>query len=184
MDYNSLYLYIKHKFVGTKEYPFIQKMTINRKGWKEIKIRVYEKALVGSVKYMNQYIYFDKDGIVLECAEKAIEGVPYITGVEYKSFTLYERLEVTEEGIFERILNLSQLLQKYEMDLERLHFSQDGSVMLQTHGIKMYLGEQEFYDEQVAALAEILPTAIKEGLKGKIYMENYTAGDDIIFHKD
>lgn len=184
MDYNSLVLYIKNKFIGTGEYPFIQKMTITRKGRNEVKIRVYEKALAGCVKYMNQYIYFDKDGIVLECSEEAIDSIPYITGIEYRSFTLYEKLKVSDEEIFDRILSLSQLVQKYEIPLDRIHFSKDGGVMLQTEGIKIYLGEQEFYDERVSCLAEILPTALKEGLKGKIYMENYTSGDDIIFHKD
>lgn len=184
MDYNSLYLYIKHKFIGTREMPFIQKLTITRKGSREVTIRVYEKALAGCVKYMNQYIYFDKDGIVLECAEKAIEGIPCVTGVEYQGFTLYARLEVADEGIFERILDLSQLLQKYEIFPDRIHFAKDGTVMLEVSGIKIYLGEQEFYDEQVASLAEVLPTAVEENLKGRIHMENYTSGQDIIFNKD
>lgn len=184
LDYNSLYLHIKHKFIKTEERPFIQKMTIARKGRSEVKIHVYEKALAGCVKYMNQYIYFDKDGIVLECSQDKIEGVPYITGIDYESFTLYEKLKVSEEEIFDRILDLSQLVQKYELPLDRIHFSKDGSVMLQTEGIKMYLGEREFYDEQIASLTEVLPKAIEEKLKGKIYLENYASGDDIIFHKD
>lgn len=184
LDYNSLYLYIKHKFIGTGEYPFIQKLTITRKGAREVKIQVYEKALTGCVKYMNQYIYFDKDGIVLECSEQALEGIPLVTGIEYQGFTLYEKLQVLEEDIFKRILDLSQLVQKYEVQLDRIHFAKDNTVMLETNGIKIYLGEKEFYDEQVASLAEVLPTAIAEGLKGKIYMQNYSTGDDIIFHRD
>lgn len=183
-EYNSLVLYVKNKFIGTKEYPFIQKMTISRKGRHEVKIQVYEKALTGCVKYMNQFIYFDKDGIVLECAEKAIDNIPYITGIEYQGFTLYEKLKVSDEAVFNRILSLSQLLQRHEFPLDRIHFSEDGAVMLQTEKIKIYLGKREFYDEPVAALAEILPTILKKDLKGKIYMENYTTGDDIIFHKD
>lgn len=184
LDYNSLYLKVKHKFVGTKELPFIQKFTITQVNRHEVKVRVYEKALAGSVKYMNQYIYFDKDGIVLECSEKALDGIPCVTGVEYESFTLYQKLKVSDEGIFERILDLSQLLQKYEITPERIHFAKDGTVMLEVQKIKVYLGKQEFYDEQIAALSEVLPTAVKEGLKGKIYMENYTSGEDIIFHKN
>lgn len=184
LDYNSLVLYIKNKFIETREYPFIQKMTITRRGRNEVKIQVYEKALAGCVKYMNQYIYFDKDGIVLECSEEAIDNIPYITGIEYQGFTLYEKLKVSDEGIFDRILSLSQLVQKYEIPLDRIHFSQDGTVMVQADDIKVYLGEQDFYDERIACLAEILPIALKEGLKGKIDMENYNSGDDIIFHKD
>lgn len=184
LDYNSLYLYLKYKFVGAKELPFIQKFTITRKSRKEVQIQVYEKALAGCVKYMNQYIYFDKDGIVLECSEKALEGLPCVTGIDYQGFTLYEKLQVAEEGVFEKILDLSHLLEEYEIPLNRIHFAKDGTVMLETGGIKVYLGERQFYDEQVAALAEILPTAVEEELKGKIYMENYAPGQDIIFHRD
>jgi cell division protein FtsQ len=104
--------------------------------------------------------------------------------MDYGGFTLYQRLEVEKEEIFNRILDLSQLVQKYELSLDRIHFFEDTSVMLETSGIKIYLGEQEFYDEEIASLAEILPTAIGEGLKGNIHMENYTPGDDVIFHKE
>ncbi len=184
LDYNSLYLYFKHKFIGTKELPFIQKFTITRVSRKEVKVQVYEKALVGCVKYMNQYIYFDKNGIVLECSGEAMEGLPYVTGVDYQGFTLYEKLKVSDEAIFNRILDISQLVQKYELPLKRIHFSQNDTIMLETDGIKVYLGKREFYDEQVAALSEVLPTAQKEGLKGKIHMENYASGQDIIFLRD
>lgn len=184
LDYNSLYLTAKYKRMGVKEQPFVQKLTITRKGRSEIEIHVYEKSLAGCVKYMNQYIYFDKDGIVLECSEDKIEGVPQITGIDYRSFTLYEKLEVSENEIFDRILDLSQLIQKYELPLDRIHFAKDGTVMLETDGIKMYLGKREFYDEPVASLKEVLPKAMKEGLKGKIHLETYVSGDDIIFHKD
>jgi cell division protein FtsQ len=184
LDYNSLYLSLHYKGGELDDIPFIQKIVVTRQSHNTVKIQVYEKTLAGCVKYMNQYIYFDKDGIVLECSDEQLEGVPLITGMDYGGFTLYQRLEVEKEEIFNKILDLSQLVQKYELSLDRIHFFEDTSVMLETSGIKIYLGEQEFYDEEIASLAEILPTAIGEGLKGNIHMESYTPGDDVIFHKE
>ncbi len=184
LDENQLILSLKNKFVAREEIPFIQKIDVINKGHHGVKLRVYEKSLVACVKYMNQYIYFDKDGIVLECSEQAIEGIPYVTGIEYQGFTLYEKLTVEDNHVFACILDLAQLIQKYKLPVNRIHFSEDETVMLEAEGIKTYLGKREFYDEQMVALSEVLPQAIKEKLKGRIYMENYQAGDNILFHKE
>ncbi len=43
--------------------------------WQSLKIRVYEKNMVGYVRYLGQDVYFDKDGIVVESSTQELEGI-------------------------------------------------------------------------------------------------------------
>ena len=161
----------------------MEKVTITRKGNHKVSIHVYEKSLTASVKYMGQYVYFDKDGIVLECQEEPIEGLPCIEGLPFSGFVLYEKLKVEDDSVFNRILDLSQLLEKYELDVEKIRFKENGNVILRSGEVKVYLGNKEFYDEQIVALSEIFPKALEEKLSGDIDMENYSVGDEVILKK-
>lgn len=180
---NSLLFYWKARYIGLKELPYVEKVAVKRVSNHEITIRIYEKNLVACVKYMSQYLYFDKDGIVLGTSGEAIEGVPRISGLTFSGFQIYQPLEVEETEIFNRILDISQIIRRYELSVDKIHFSDKNEVSLTAGGIKIYLGKREFYDEPIAALAEILPEAGKENLKGSINMENYQNGDDVIFRK-
>ncbi len=182
-DYNSLLLYAKYRYVGIKEIPFVQKVTITRKGNHKVIIKVYEKSLTASVKYMGQYVCFDKDGIVLECSEEPLKGVPCIEGMQFSGFVLYEKLKVEDEDIFNRILDLSQLLSKYNLVVEHIRFTKDNEVILKSGNVKVFLGNREFYDEQLVALTEIFPKALEKELSGEIHMENYSIGDEVILKK-
>lgn len=183
IDYNTILFYIKYRYIGLKEIPFVQKITVKRDGRNGLKVKIYEKALVASVKYMGEYVYFDKEGTVLESSSKQIEGIPNIAGLHFDSFVLYEPLQVKEKSIFEKILDLSQLLRRYKMSVDKIKFDENKEVKLESQGIKIYLGKKDFYDEQIAALSEILPKAMEQKLKGVIRMENYTSGSEVILKR-
>lgn len=55
---------------------------------------MFEKSVVGYVSNMSSYMYFDKDGIIVESSSEQLPGVPWITGLEYGKILLYEPLEV------------------------------------------------------------------------------------------
>ena len=44
---NSLYLYLKYKYFGQEELPFIDKLEISLKSPGKVRIRVYEKSIIG-----------------------------------------------------------------------------------------------------------------------------------------
>ncbi len=178
---NSMLFYLKARYFGLKELPYIEKVAVKRVNNHEITIRVYEKTLIASVKYMSQYLYFDKDGVILGTSEEAMEGIPCISGLTFSGFKLYEPLQVEEKEIFTIILDISQIISRYKLTIDKIHFNSKNEVSLSTGDIKVYLGKHEFYDEPIAALSEILPTALKQNLKGNINMENYQSGDNVIF---
>lgn len=183
LEYNSIYLYIKYRYFKAKDIPFIQKVTIERVNNHEVNLNVYEKSLVACIRYMSEYIYFDKDGIVLESSPNKIEEIPYVTGVNFDSFTLYEKLKVKEDGIFDTILELSQLLKQYKLTVDKISFNHKDEVSLTSGQISVLLGKHQFYDEQIATLSSILWQAKEQQLTGVLDMKNYKAGDDVIFKK-
>lgn len=183
-DKNSFLLYLKYRYIGFEDIPFVEKVTVKRVSNHEVLIRVYEKSLVACVKYMSQYIYFDKDGVVLETSTDYVEGIPVISGLNFSGFSVYEKMQVEEQDIFEEILEVSQIIRRYKLDIDKIHFNDRNEVTLIAGDIKIYLGKREFYDEPIAALSEILPTALKEKLKGNINLENYKYGDKVVFRTE
>ena len=41
------------------------------------------KSIVGYVSYMSSYMYFDRDGIIVESSADCLPGIPWITGLEF-----------------------------------------------------------------------------------------------------
>lgn len=77
---NSLYLSFKYKNRGVENIPFVDVMDVKVLAPDTIRIVVYEKILTGYIKHMDTYLYFDKDGYVVENSGVRTAGVPQITG--------------------------------------------------------------------------------------------------------
>ena len=82
LDHNSLYLFLKYRKKGIEGIPFIEKMNVSILAPDTIKITVYEKAVAGYIEYLGKYMYFDKDGIIVETSDKKTVGIPQITGLK------------------------------------------------------------------------------------------------------
>ena len=63
---NSAFCYYQNRFKEHKSIPFIEEYKINFKSPTKVEVVVFEKSVVGCVSYMSSYMYFDKDGIIVE----------------------------------------------------------------------------------------------------------------------
>ncbi len=63
----------------------------------EIHIKLYEKTIVAGIAYSNQYIYFDKDGMVLQSTKRPAAGIPLFETKNLTTFTLYEKVQMEDE---------------------------------------------------------------------------------------
>ena len=178
-DYHTLYFLAKSKLGRVSCLPFVQEIDVEWKSPAAIVLHVYDKTISGCVKYMGQYIYFDKDGVVLQSLAEPMDGVPVVTGIKFGKFTLNEAFEVKDSSLFETIMNLSRLIKHYKVQVDQIKF--DGkNVTLYSGKVEVYLGQKEFYDDDMAALASVLKKTNKKGLAGTIDMENFNSGDRII----
>lgn len=180
---NSLYLSGKYKNQEIKGIPFIETMDVMVMSNDTIKIMVYEKSLAGFVEYLGRYLYFDNDGTIVEVSKVKTSGIPQVTGLSFDHVVLHEKLPVDDDSIFQNILSITKLLNKYHVDCDKIQFDANYRVTLGYGKIKILLGEMENIDEKLMQLPYILPDL--EGERGTLDLQNYA--DDrrtITFEKD
>ena len=158
---NTLYLYIRYNYMEHPEIPFIDTFEVKIDSPSSITIRVYEKNIVGYVQYLGKNVYFDKDGIVVESSDQVMDGVPMIKGLSFDSLTMHQALTVKDPEIFQTILRITQLLDKYDSEL-----------YLKLGDVTVALGTGDYLDEKVSRLKKL--EADLEGKSGTLHMENYT----------
>ena len=181
-SYNSIYFFVKSHLTKVKCLPFTQEIDVEWKSPTSVVLHAYDKTISGCVEYMSKYVYFDKDGVVLQSLDEHMKGVTIVEGVDFGRFSVGEKLDVKEDGLFDEIMNLSSLIDHYEVRVDKLVF-EGKAVTLKSKGVSVFLGEKDFYDDDIAVLSSVLKTTRKEKLQGTIDMSNYRSGDKIIFKK-
>jgi cell division protein FtsQ len=138
---------------------------------------------VAGISYSNQYIYFDKDGMVLQSSDQPLEDIPLFEIKNLTTFTLYSKVQMEDEGLLEQILNLANLFQHYEVSWDKVEFDTNDEAYLYTGDIKVLLGKKDNYDQEISALSSVLEKITKNNRKGEIDMRNYKVKGDIILKK-
>lgn len=169
---NTLLVYLRYKYQEHPEIPFIDDFEVTMDSWQSLKIRVYEKNMVGYVRYLGQDVYFDKDGIVVESSTQELDGIPQISGVTFDSLAIHQPLSVEDPTIFDTILSITKLLTKYDLDPDEIRFGAGGELFLQLGDVKVALGTGENLDEKISRLKQ-LEGDLKDK-SGTLHMENYT----------
>lgn len=169
---NAVLLYLKNKMNPIDDVPFIDYMDIEFVSNHTISVTVYEKAMAGCIEYMNQYIYFDKDGIVLEISEERMQDIPCITGMQFDSMVLHEKLPIDDESRFRLILSMTQLISKYELEIDGIRFTSEDEIILYYKDIKVLLGDGSNIEEKIVDLGSILESL--EGKAGTLDMRDFT----------
>lgn len=179
---NSLYYFLKNKFVKQKAIPFVDTLNVTLLSPRTIQIEVYEKGIVGYFKHLENYMYFDKDGIVVESSTQLIDGIPQIKGLEFEEVVLYEKLPVEDEDIFTTILNLTQAILKYDVHPDVIKFNKKQEVTLKLGNINVLLGKHDLMREKIQKLSSL--TSKMEGMSGTLHLENFNENtEDITFEK-
>ncbi len=180
---NTLLLYLKYKLQPMEEIPFIEKIDVEYISNHVLTITVYEKALAGCIRFMDEYMYFDKDGIVLESSQEKMADIPCITGIHFDSMVMYEPLPIEDKEFFFTILTLTQLLQKNDLQVDDIRFTSQNEIILYYQNITILLGDGSNIEEQISELGNILQSI--EGKSGTLYMKDYTIEKgDVVFREN
>ena len=172
---NSAFCYYENRFREHKSIPFIEEYKIEFKSPTKIEIVVFEKSVVGYVSYMSSYMYFDKDGIIVESSVEQLPGVPWITGLDFGHIILHQPLPVADPDTFGEILNLTQVLSVHEVKVDKVDYHSSmagaGEIRLHIGDVVVELGDSEDLDGKVTELSGILPEL--SGLSGTLYLDTY-----------
>ena len=168
---NSLYLSMKYRNKSIENIPFVEKMDVDIISPDTIRINVYEKSIAGYISYLGHYMYFDRDGIVVESSLERSDDVPQVLGLDFNYVILYEKLPVYNENVFSEILDITQLLDKYELNADKIFFDNDYNLYLYFGGVEVSLGDSNYIDEKIIQLQYILPNL--DGKNGILEMKDF-----------
>ena len=157
LSHNSMYLSFRYRNKSIENIPFIEKMDVDILSPDTIKINVYEKAIAGYIAYLGRYMYFDRDGIVVESSFERTPDVPEVLGLKFDYVIMHEKLPIGNQKVFEEILDITQLLSKYMLKADRILFDSDFNVYLYFDGVEVNLGQWDYIDEKIIQLQYILP---------------------------
>lgn len=175
---NSMVLSWRYKDQAVRDIPFVESMDVDVVSHDTIHITVYEKSLAGYITYLGRYMYFDRQGTVVESSSEKIEGVPEVTGLSFDHIVLNESLSVEDSGVFSRILETTQLLDKYGLTADRIYVSQNSKISAYFGGVCANLGQDEYMDEKISNLSKILPSL--EGKTGTVELSEFTPDTGLI----
>ena len=178
---NTILLYWRNKFHKIKGIPFVAKLEIEFKSRDTVNVIVYEKKIAGCIEYMESYVYFDKDGIILETAKDRKADVPLIEGLEFESWEMGEKLPLEDENKFNHILTITQLTDKYSLHLEGIEFTPEGDIVLKMGDIDVEVGDGSYLAVQIMNLGNII--AELGGRSGVLYMKDFTSDDGVASFK-
>lgn len=168
---NTLLLCLVTKFKKLDEIPFVSKMEVEMTGRKSVSVTVYEKSIAGCVLCVGNYVYFDKDGIVLDSSKTRVGNVPLIKGLTIDEWNIGKKLSSNDDKKFQTILTITQLVEKYDLEIDGIKFTAENEIVLQHGGITIELGEGEYLAVQMMNLGNILKNL--EGMSGTLYMKDF-----------
>lgn len=171
--HNSLYLNFKYHNQEVENIPFISALEVNIVTPDTVRITVYEKSLAGYVSYMGRYMYFDKDGTVVESSENKISSLPEVEGLSFDHVVMSEKLPVEDENVFSEILDITQALEKYSLEADMIYFDPDSEITLYFGDIRAEIGEGDNLDDKLSQIQVILPEL--DGMEGVLQLADYTA---------
>ena len=183
LEHNSIYLNFKYRHQKIESIPFVSALEVKILAPDAVKITVYEKSLAGYVSYLGRYMYFDKDGTVVESSDVSMSDVPQVTGLHFDYVVMYEKLPVEGNGLFSTILDITQTLSKFELTADQIFFDQNKDITLYFGDVRVQIGAGDNLDDKFAKIQSILPEL--EGKKGVLHMADYTSDSrNITFESD
>lgn len=177
-----------------------------------LRVTVQEIQLIGYVQFLDCNMYFDVDGTVVNSTVREEEGaasdeqsdvlaadevigksantfaaaltdIPRITGLDFSSVRLGAPLPVEDESVFNTILGVSRMLNRYGISPEYVEFDEENQVTLYIEKIAVQLGRDERMEEKLARAASILPMI--SGKSGVLHLEDYDGSSvNVIFSED
>lgn len=163
--------------------PFVQDYEVSVDWPNKLNITIFEKSIIGYVRYMGYNLYFDKDGVIVDSSKEQLKGIPEVGGLNYSKIVLHEKMDVNNEKVFVALLETVQLCEKYEIDVTKVFFDNNYDMTMYVGNIKILLGDMDSITEKIYEVGQMLPQM--QGLSGTLHMENFS--DDtssIIFKKD
>ena len=181
----ALIYFLQEKFTKHRSIPFIEKYTVSFRGFRHVTAKVYEKTVIGVLRFQQYYLYFDWDGTLVESSEMRLPGIFEVTGLGSDHAVVGEKLAASNPDSFNTILTISQFLKSNKAVLdgketlladiaEKIHFSTAG-VSVIFGDITVLLGSGKDLEAKLSVMCDTLPELY--GRSGTLYLDSYKQGE-------
>ena len=169
--------------VSEPKTPYLESVRAKIQSPMAVHLIVREKTLTGAVSYSGDYVYFDKEGTILEISDTRYKDIPLITGVTMSEPVLYSKLPVTSPALRNTILSIASLILDSSLQPDSIEFDENQNITLNIGTVQVQLGRDEFLEEKVANLETIYPRV--ENRKGSLNLTAFTGhNENITFVED
>lgn len=184
IDRNPFVFMFRSRFLDHPEIPFVEKYDVKMVSLTEFKVTVYEKSIIGYIKYMGECMYFDKDGIVVEVSASELEGIAHVRGIEFDHIVINERIPVEDKDTFDTILDITQLIDNYDIAVNYIDINEELEITLYLDKVRVELGKNDSsLSQKVNDLHSII--SVLEDVDGVLDMTEYSTNDKgYTFKKD
>ena len=181
----AMIFFIQDKFMKHEAIPFIEKYSFSFRGFRHVTAHIYEKAIIGCIRFQQYYLYFDWDGTLVESSTIRLPDVFEITGLANDQAVVGEKIRTEDGNAFGVILTVTQFLRSNSAKIEeketlladitdRIHFSQAG-VSVVFGNTTVLLGKETNLEAKLSVMCDSLPELY--GRSGTLYLDAYKPGE-------
>ena len=113
----------------------------------------------------------------------AVTDVPCITGLTFESVALEEKLPVKDDSVFNTILGIARIVEKYDIMPDQVEFNDKYEITLYYGTIRVTLGVDNLLEEKITRVAAILPKLTRK-VRGASYGRLYQGYGQYHFTED
>lgn len=176
---NALYTWIKYNFFE-EEFPVqVEDVIVKFKRPWSLVFTIIDKTLVGGALVEEEFVYYDREGVVLLKSVEQLEDILFFEGFMVESAELYEKIPVEDIEVFDNMVELSVLLDSEGLALDEL-MHEENNIIAKFAGIEIMFGSGN-YELKIKQLEPILQEL--EGQEGVLDLKNYQSSDDMITFK-
>lgn len=176
VESNTVVCYLRNHFGDHKEIPFVERYQVEIEDMHTVEIIIYEKKIIGYLDYMESYMYFDRDGTVVDSSKEKLNGVVKVEGIEFTRVVLGEKLETDNATAFDAVVTMTEMFEKEGLDVKTITFDKKKRLKIKMKKVTIELGTSEYLDLKLAELADIWPNIKK--LSGTLYLDDYETGSN------
>lgn len=180
---NSVYLMFKYYMTDFEMLPAMEDVKVGMKNPWTMKVTVKEKRIAGYIVLGDDFVYFDKDGIVLAQTREWWDDVPCIEGLAVEKAEVFKELPVSKENkkAFENLLDMSATLKKCGLKPDRIVCT--GSDLHLYFGNKCVNVGHDNLENRIMQIAPILEKLGEQG--GTLHLERFDENNSTVsFEKD
>ena len=181
MASNSVLAPLIYSTTNTDDIAYVDAFKVTQLNRNTICISVKEKKAVGCIRYLDSYIYFDRNGIFVEGSQNRDETVPYFDGIQVNSIVMDEKLDIRGDTVLNTAVALSTIFQKNDMIPDHIQFDSSYSISLIYGDVTVQLGKDVDLEEKMNRVIAILPQI--QGKKCILHMES-VATDSNTFEEE